>query len=1141
MKGTMRAGAGESMPSAPRSRQGIRLRKLVAGIMGAAMLTGTGGLASAPAAAAEPASLLASYDFSETGGTVLRDLSGAGRDASVVGGAAWRGGFMQFNGANHVQLPNDLLAGQSAATIIIETSPTALSGNRFLWNIGGSGDSSTGQFFVQPVAPRLAISKTNWSGEQSVTSTTRLAENRWQSVAATIATNAGGTTSTLRLYIDGVQVAQKVDSTVALSDLTTHTMNYIGRSAYNGDSRYQGGVSSFRVYSEALSAQDIAAASATDAAAVASEVVNAIDLPSVNAQNLAAVETDLVLPSTGGVSWTSSPSGVVGSDGKVTRPAAATTVTLTAAADVRGMSASRDFTVTVLPAPSAAEQAAKAAATLLLPSVLENGYVLPTTARGLPVAWSHVSGAGSIAGGTIASAPAEGLADATLRAVVGSGADAATTDIPVRIAEAGAARLAAYTTSKNSRGGDDPEVTRTGHLALSRNGSTFTALNSGAGIVFPQATGMTEQVNGTKRYLANPYLFRLTGDEGFGLIARRTNAAGAGDAAGALVFTSPDLANWTEIGLLALPGQGTAGAVSAEWDARIEAYRVVWTSQAGSALTGRTADFRTLEALGAGQQPGGRSGSIDVAFAETATIIPLTSTEARSAEQLLDRVRNTGLQTPEDVSIAAGGELELPEKVTADYSDGGTHDFRVAWDDSAVDTATPGEYTVTGTLQRTDSIFPLIARRADPHVLRYTLPSGEKTWLFIATDDNGQDEFFIRQSATIAGIATAPDNRILGFGLSGTATNAQLWAPELHAVDGDLYILFAANANSVNAWNGVQSYTMRLKPGGNPTVRADWEPPQRVIDAAGQPLTTYGTGITLDMTHFEDDGKDYVSWSERNVPSGATGPAVLKIAQVAPSKAGAWQLIGDRSTIAFPDRGWSNNTSEVAEGPFVIKRNGKIMITFSGSNIDWTYAVGLAIAESGANLLDPASWTIRQYPIWHYEGAITDNWGPGHNSYTYDDDGNLLNVFHARLTQNGTRDSGIRMVYFRQDNSPILDMTDAEWLAPANRTVTVKVTVTGDEGLEVTGAVAARCVAGKVVQVLTVTNGEGVPVTVSASTPWGSKTFSSVAPGKSSSTAFTTRQASVGAATVTLGVSATVDGETTTGEQEVSAPAATCG
>ncbi|MCC2031469.1 family 43 glycosylhydrolase [Microbacterium allomyrinae] len=1117
-----------------------RRAKLLTGALGIALVASTVGMTGPVAAtAAEPASLLASYDFSETSGTVLHDISGAGRDGTVVGGAAWRGGYMQFNGANHVQLPDNLLSGQSAATIVIETSPTALTGSKFLWNIGGSGDAVTGQFFVQPVAPRVAISKGNWSGEQSVTSATRLAEGRWQSVAATIAKNTGGTTSTLRLYIDGVQVAQKTDSTVNLSDLTTHTMNFIGRSAYAGDSRYQGGVSAFRVYNEALSAADIATASATDATASAAETANAIDLAAANAQDLAQVESDLVLPTTGGIAWTSSPSGIVAANGQVTRPAADTGVTLTATATVRGQTATKSFPVTVLKAPTAAEQSARAAETLLLPSVLEKGYVLPATALGLPVIWSHVSGAGSVAGGAIATAPATGLGEAKLQAVVGTGTDAATTQIDVRIAENGASRLAAYTTSKNTRGGDDPEVTRSGHLALSADGTTYTALNSGAGVVFPTVSDMTETNNGTKRYLAQPYLFRLADDQGFGLIARRTNDTGAADAAGALVFTSPDLADWTEVAFLALPGQGATGAVSAEWDSRVSAYRVAWTAAAGSSLTGTTVDFGSVEAVKTGQQPTGRTGGINVTYAETASIIPLTAAEASSADQLLGRVRNTGLQAPEDVTIPAGGTLELPEKVTADYSDGGTHEFRVNWDASAVDTSTPGEYTVNGTLQRSDTIFPLIANRADPHVLRYTLPNGDKTWLFISTDDNGQDEFFIRQADTIAGLASAPDNRILGYGLSGTSVNSQLWAPELHVVDGDLYILFAANANSANSWTGVQSYSMRLTPGGNPLVRADWAAPQRVVDADGQPLTTYGTGITLDMTHFEDNGTDYVVWSER-VISPSTGPAVLKIAEVTPSATGAWQLSSRRSTIVYPDAGWSDNTSAVAEGPFVIQRDGKVMITFSGSNIDWTYAVGLTTAASGADLLEASAWNTRSYPVWSYEGPFADNWGPGHNSYTYDDDGNLLNVFHAKATQNGTRDAGIRMVYFRQDDSPVLDMTDAEWLAPANRTVSTTVTVTAP-ALDVTGSVTARCVAGKVLQVLSVTNAEGIPVAVSVSGPYGSKAFASIAAGKSSSTSFTTREASIPSGVMTLTATAHIGGAPVTVTAEAVYPTANCG
>src|SRR5699024_9124346 len=128
----------------------------------------------------------------------------------------------------------------------------------------------------------------------------------------------------------------------------------------------------------------------------AAETVAAIDLEGANAQNLDGVESDLVLPAASGVAWTSSPAGIVGADGAVTQPENDTEVTLTATATVRGVEATRDFTITVLHAPSPAEQAAKAADSLLLPSVLEDGYELPSTALGLPVSWTHVSGAGEV-------------------------------------------------------------------------------------------------------------------------------------------------------------------------------------------------------------------------------------------------------------------------------------------------------------------------------------------------------------------------------------------------------------------------------------------------------------------------------------------------------------------------------------------------------------------------------------------------------------------------------------------------------------------------------------------------------------------------------------------------------------------------
>ena len=83
--------------------------------------------------------------------------------------------------------------------------------------------------------------------------------------------------------------------------------------------------------------------------------------------------------------------------------------------------------------------------------------------------------------------------------------------------------------------------------------------------------------------------------------------------------------------------------------------------------------------------------------------------------------------------------------------------------------------------------------------------------------------------------------------------------------------------------------------------------------------------------------------------------------------------------------------------------------------------------------------------------------------------------------------------------------------------------------LDVTAETASRCVAGKSVLTVKVTNAETVPVTASVTTPYGSKSSVTVAAGKSVSSAFTTRLANAPAGTAEVSATATVEGEELTG------------
>lgn len=94
--------------------------------------------------------------------------------------------------------------------------------------------------------------------------------------------------------------------------------------------------------------------------------------------------------------------------------------------------------------------------------------------------------------------------------------------------------------------------------------------------------------------------------------------------------------------------------------------------------------------------------------------------------------------------------------------------------------------------------------------------------------------------------------------------------------------------------------------------------------------------------------------------------------------------------------------------------------------------------------------------------------------------------------------------------------------------------------LDVELTAGTRCVTGKVVVTVRASNAEDVPITVAFETPYGSKSFASVAPGATAVHAFTTRQVSVPEGAASAEFSATVDGESVSTETEASFPARAC-
>ena len=87
--------------------------------------------------------------------------------------------------------------------------------------------------------------------------------------------------------------------------------------------------------------------------------------------------------------------------------------------------------------------------------------------------------------------------------------------------------------------------------------------------------------------------------------------------------------------------------------------------------------------------------------------------------------------------------------------------------------------------------------------------------------------------------------------------------------------------------------------------------------------------------------------------------------------------------LTTPDYDWERYGFWVNEGPAVLKRNGKVFVTFSASDTGIHYCVGLLTADESSDLLDPRSWEKDRYPVLRSDEAA-GVYGPGHNSFTVD-------------------------------------------------------------------------------------------------------------------------------------------------------------
>ncbi len=267
---------------------------------------------------------------------------------------------------------------------------------------------------------------------------------------------------------------------------------------------------------------------------------------------------------------------------------------------------------------------------------------------------------------------------------------------------------------------------------------------------------------------------------------------------------------------------------------------------------------------------------------------------------------------------------------------------------------------------------PIAEQRADPWVHK----TDKGVYYFIATTP-AYDRIILRQSKTINGINEAREKVIWRKHEKGVMSY-HIWAPELHHIDGKWYIYFAAS-EADDIWK-IRMWA--LSNSSHDPMMGTWEEEGQII--------TETSSFSLDATSFEHKGKRYLIWAQ-DVLDNESGTGL-----VMSEMKNATTLTGPEIVLTKPEYSWERVKYNVNEGPAVIKRNGKIFVTYSASATNHNYCVGLLWIDEEANLLNPENWNKSPGPVF-YSNEEVNRYGPGHNSFTIAEDGEtILMIYHAR-------------------------------------------------------------------------------------------------------------------------------------------------
>ncbi|MBF4635800.1 glycoside hydrolase family 43 protein [Agreia pratensis] len=238
--------------------------------------------------------------------------------------------------------------------------------------------------------------------------------------------------------------------------------------------------------------------------------------------------------------------------------------------------------------------------------------------------------------------------------------------------------------------------------------------------------------------------------------------------------------------------------------------------------------------------------------------------------------------------------------------------------------------------------------------------------------------------------------------------NKDVWAPELHRLDGKWYIYTTASNLDYATAGGAAVANNRILVLENTSAN----PLDGTWTSKG-PVSGVSTSIgSLDGTVFESGGIRYFMFVYSS-----NGNHIFIATLSNP-----WTLSSTPVEIVKPTLGWEGQWT--TEGPAALVRNGRVFVSYSANDCaSDDYSLGEVTASQSSDLLNPASWTKQSQPVMTSNPAA-GVFGPGHNSFTTSPDGTEdYIVYHANSAAGqgcgGNRMARVQRMGWNADGSPM--------------------------------------------------------------------------------------------------------------------------